>query len=90
VLDAFRRFSILKLENTYLALSIPEIGERTSPDPADHAETEAYVVSLMSSGYLNATFHGRTMGRSLPFFVSPQPPPKIHSCNRKRRNTQSW
>ncbi len=55
VLDAFRRFSILKLENTYLALSIPEIGERTSPDPADHAETEAYVVSLMSSGYLNAT-----------------------------------
>ncbi|KAI9878809.1 MAG: hypothetical protein M1830_010493 [Pleopsidium flavum] len=55
VLDAFRRFSILKLQSTYLALSIPEIGVRTSPDHADHAETEAYIVSLISTGYLNAT-----------------------------------
>ncbi len=54
VLEASRRFSILKLGNTYLALSIPEIGERTSPDLNDHAETEAYVASLISTGYLNA------------------------------------
>ena len=55
MLDASRRFSILKLENTYLALSIPEVAQRTSPNPADHAETEAYVVSLISAGYVNAT-----------------------------------
>lgn len=55
MLDALRRFSIQKLENTYLAVSIPEVGARTSPNPTDHAETEAYVVSLISAGHLNAT-----------------------------------
>lgn len=55
MLDALRRFSIQKLENTYLAVSIPEVGARTSPDPTDYAETEAYVVSLISAGHLNAT-----------------------------------
>lgn len=55
VLDALRRLSIQKLENTYLAVSIPEVGARTSPNPTDHAETETYVVSLISAGHLNAT-----------------------------------
>lgn len=55
VLDALRRFSIQKLENTYVAVSIPEVGARTSPIPTNHSETEAYIVSLISAGQLNAT-----------------------------------
>ena len=55
MLDALRRFSIQKLENTYLAVSIPEVGARTSIDPTNNAETEAYIVSLISAGHLNAT-----------------------------------
>lgn len=55
VIDAFRRFSILRLERTYVALRILDVAHRTSPEPTDYAETAAYVSSLISSGYLNAT-----------------------------------
>ena len=55
VLDAHRRFLILKLENTYAALPISLVAQQTSPHPDNHAETEAYVNSLIASGQLNAT-----------------------------------
>lgn len=55
VFDAFRRFSVLKLENTYAALSIPEIARRTFSDASDLAETESYIMSLIASGDLRAT-----------------------------------
>lgn len=54
VIDAFRRFSILKLEKTYAALRIHQVARRTSPDPTDYEETAAYVAHLISGGYLNA------------------------------------
>lgn len=54
VIDAFRRFSILKLEQTYVALRISEVAEWTSPEPYDYAETANYVKSLISSQLLNA------------------------------------
>ncbi|KAI9810393.1 MAG: hypothetical protein M1827_006279 [Pycnora praestabilis] len=58
ILDAHRRFAIINLEKTYSTLSIPEISIRTSPTENDHTEVEAYIVSLISSGQLNATlFH---------------------------------
>ncbi|MCJ1468776.1 hypothetical protein MMC07_007406 [Pseudocyphellaria aurata] len=55
VIDAFRRFSIARLEKTYVAMRIIDLAHRTSPDPNDYAETAAYVSSLISSRYLNAT-----------------------------------
>lgn len=54
ITDAFRRFSILKLEKTYVALRIGEVAERTSPDSKNFAETANYVKSLIFSHQLNA------------------------------------
>lgn len=54
IIDAFRRFSILKLEKTYAALRIHQVAHRTSPDPTDYKGTAAYVAHLISGGYLNA------------------------------------
>ncbi|KAL9614247.1 MAG: hypothetical protein Q9167_001269 [Letrouitia subvulpina] len=53
--DAFRRFSIMKLQSTYTALPLCTVTQRTSPDPNDHAETGRYIQSLIASGQLNAT-----------------------------------
>ncbi|KAL9108575.1 MAG: hypothetical protein Q9227_006661 [Pyrenula ochraceoflavens] len=52
---AHRKFAILNLEKTFTALSISQIASRTSPDPLDLTETEAYISSLISSGELAAT-----------------------------------
>lgn len=54
VVDAYRRFSILKLEQTYVALRIAEVAERTSREPKDYVETASYVTSLINSNQLNA------------------------------------
>lgn len=54
ILDAFRRFSILKLEKTYAALRIHQVAHRTSPDPTNYEETAAYVTQLISNGHLDA------------------------------------
>lgn len=54
VIDAFRRFSIIKLEKTYAALLIHQVAHRTSPDPTDYEETAAYVTHLIAAGYLKA------------------------------------
>lgn len=53
--DAFRRFSIMKLQSTYTALPLYTVTQRTSPDPNDHAETGRYIQSLIALGHLNAT-----------------------------------
>lgn len=55
MVDAFRRFSILKLQKTHVALYIRDVAHRTSPNPTDYLETLHYVSSLISSGQLNAT-----------------------------------
>lgn len=55
VLNAFRRFLILKLEKTYAALPISLVAQQTSPQPSNIAETESYLTSLIASGQLNAT-----------------------------------
>ncbi|KAL9122363.1 MAG: hypothetical protein Q9187_001080 [Circinaria calcarea] len=55
VLDALRRFAILRLGKTFAALSIPEVARRTSPRPDDYAETEHYLSSMIRDGHLNAT-----------------------------------
>jgi len=73
VLDAFRRFLILRLERTYAAIPISAVAQLTSPQPDNHAETEAYVNSLISSGQLNATLEVSAvpgMGSMLRFATS--------------------
>ena len=55
VIDAFRRFSILNLEQTYTALTIADVAQRTSDDPCDYDGTALYVISMISAGQLNAT-----------------------------------
>jgi len=55
VLAAFRRFSILKLERTFAALSIPDIANRISLGHVNTKETEVFVASLISTGRLKAS-----------------------------------
>ncbi|KAL8668784.1 MAG: hypothetical protein Q9168_006597 [Polycauliona sp. 1 TL-2023] len=55
VLDAFRQFTIAKLESTYAALPLSEVSKRTSSDSNDHAETAQYIAGMIHSGQLNAT-----------------------------------
>ncbi|KAK4694328.1 hypothetical protein P7C71_g3240, partial [Lecanoromycetidae sp. Uapishka_2] len=55
VVDAFRQFSVLRLEKTYAALTVADITRRTSPDPNDYAGTGNYLIHLISSEKLNAT-----------------------------------
>ena len=54
VFDSFRKFSVLRLGNTFAALSIAEVARRTSPDPTDLNETAAYVTFLITTGQLQA------------------------------------
>ena len=55
VMDAFRRFSILKLGQTYAALTVAEVAQRTSDDPYNSDETARYLMLMISNGELNAT-----------------------------------
>lgn len=55
VIDAFGRFSILKLGQTYVALTIADITKRTSDNPNDYNGTARQLMSLISAGQLNAT-----------------------------------
>ena len=55
VIDAYRFFSIRQLGNTYAALPITEVTQRTSHDGGDHAETGNYLDYLISTGRLNAS-----------------------------------
>lgn len=55
VVDAFRQFSVLRLEKTYAALTVADITRRTSPDPNDYTGTGDYLIHLISSDKLNAT-----------------------------------
>ncbi|KAI4129796.1 MAG: hypothetical protein LQ338_002047 [Usnochroma carphineum] len=60
VLDAYRRFTIVKLASTYAALPLPEVTQRTSPDPNNHAETAQYVAMMINNGQLRATLDQRS------------------------------
>ena len=55
MVKAFRQFSVLKLGNTFAALTVADVARRTSPDPNDYAESGEYVIHLISTGVLNAT-----------------------------------
>ncbi|KAL8831767.1 MAG: hypothetical protein Q9170_005157 [Blastenia crenularia] len=60
VLDAYRQFTIIKLESTYAALPLPKVTERISPDSDNHAETAQYIAMMIGNGHLNATLDKRT------------------------------
>jgi COP9 signalosome complex subunit 3 len=55
VIQAYRRFSVLRLEKTFAALTVADIARKTSPHPNDYAGTGQYIVSLISAGEFNAT-----------------------------------
>ncbi|KAK2762787.1 hypothetical protein FQN54_000961 [Arachnomyces sp. PD_36] len=55
VLGAFRKFSVLKLERTFTALSIPDVIARAELNDKTVEETEAFVASLIASGELKGT-----------------------------------
>ena len=78
VLDASRRFAIIKLGSVFAALSIHEVASRTSPDPSDYAETEAYIMTLISSGQLKATLSNpssKSSGQSILRFTANEATP---------------
>ncbi|KAL8722374.1 MAG: hypothetical protein Q9181_007504 [Wetmoreana brouardii] len=60
VLDAYRRFSIVKLGSTYAALPLPQVSQRTSPTPDDYMETAEYITLMINKGQLNATLDNRS------------------------------
>ncbi|EFQ98902.1 COP9 signalosome complex subunit 3 [Nannizzia gypsea CBS 118893] len=51
---ANRRFSILKLEKVFSAISIPEIANRVSYECGSTQELEEYIASMIADGQLNA------------------------------------
>ncbi|OAL70825.1 hypothetical protein A7D00_5155 [Trichophyton violaceum] len=51
---AYRRFSILKLERVFSAISIPEIANRVSYECCSAQKLEEYIASLIADGQLNA------------------------------------
>lgn len=74
VYQAFRRFSVLKLGRTFVALSIAEVARRTSPQGSDLNETQAYLQGLITTGALNAVISdGGNDGPSLRFLSSSKP-----------------
>lgn len=60
VLDAYRQFTIAKLEATYAALPLPTVTQRTSPGSNNHAETAQYITVMINDGKLNATLDQRS------------------------------
>jgi COP9 signalosome complex subunit 3 len=73
VLGAFRRFLIQRLERIYAAVPISVVAQKTSPQPDNVAETEAYVTSLIASGQLNAALEPAkdpSQGSMLRFAIS--------------------
>ena len=65
MLNAHRRFSVLKLEKTYAALSVSQVAQRTFPRPANDGEMESYLASLIISGQLHATLKSVPTGSSI-------------------------
>ena len=55
VLQAFRKFSVLRLGETFSALPLAEVARRTSPDPSNLLEIEQYVSNLIITGELKAS-----------------------------------
>jgi COP9 signalosome complex subunit 3 len=71
VYQAFRKFAVLKLGRTFIALSIAEVARRTSPDASNVNETKAYLGALISSGALNAVITDGSNGdQALRFLPS--------------------
>lgn len=52
--DAFKKYAVIRLGKTFVALSITEVARRTSADPLDVNGTAAYISALISQGELNA------------------------------------
>ena len=74
VLEAFRKFSVLQLGETFEAISVAEIARRTSPDPNDLSETISYISDLIARGGLSATLscpNPFTQPQTLRFLPSP-------------------
>jgi COP9 signalosome complex subunit 3 len=55
VYDAFRKFAVLRLADSYAALPLTDVARRTSPNPSDLVETASYITTLIMSGNLQAT-----------------------------------
>lgn len=55
LLDASRKYSVLRLERTFAALSIPEVIHSASLGDKTAEETEALVASLIASGELKGS-----------------------------------
>lgn len=55
IIEAYRKFSVKRLNQTFAALTIANVARKTSPQPNDYAETGQYIVSLISARELNAT-----------------------------------
>ena len=55
VLEALRKFSVIRLANIYTALPLTEVARTTSPNASDLIETATYITSLIASGDLKAT-----------------------------------
>jgi COP9 signalosome complex subunit 3 len=84
VYQAFRKFAVLKLGRTFIALSIAEVARRTSPDASNINETKAYLGALISSGALNAVITDGSNGdqalRFLPSSISAKSETAVESA----------
>lgn len=54
VVNAFRKFAVVRLSKTFAALPIEEVAQRTSSQPLNVQESLGYVQTLISTGELQA------------------------------------
>lgn len=80
VVDAFRKFSILRLADVYVALPVAEVAHRTSGAATDLSETAAYISTLIDSGQLQASFtESASHQQKILRFVAPSSVPQTES-----------
>ena len=65
LVDAHRKFAVLRLANTFAAIPISEVARRTSPNPDNVPETKSYLTSLIESGEISAQISNSVL-RFLP------------------------
>ena len=68
VCEAFRKFKVVRLGDTFSSVSVSEVANKTSPDPSNISETIAYTSGLIQSGQLKAELFttSGTTGNTVP------------------------
>ncbi|KAJ5888824.1 hypothetical protein N7495_008865 [Penicillium taxi] len=77
VLVAFKKYSLIKINKTFAALTVSEISEQLSWLPDDPKGAESSIASLIMSGALNAVLVHRPMADTMVRFINETTSPRL-------------